>query len=52
MVHGEKKDGQIGCFIDFGDFNKVCRRDEFSLHNMDMLVYATADHVMLLSPMV
>lgn len=37
----KKKNGQMRCCIDFRDLNKACPKDEFPLHNIDMLVDAT-----------
>jgi hypothetical protein len=42
----KKKNGQIGCCVDFGDLNKVCPKDEFSLPNMDLLIDSAAGHAM------
>ena len=38
IVPVKKKNGQIQCCVDFRNLNKACPKDEFPLHNIDLLV--------------
>ena len=38
IVPVKKKNGQIRCSVDFRNLNRTCRKDEFSLPNMDLLI--------------
>ena len=34
----KKKNGQIRCYVDFRNLNRLCPKDEFLVPNMDLLV--------------
>ena len=38
IVPVKKKNGQIRCSVDFRNLNRTCRKDEFPLPNMDLLI--------------
>ena len=38
----KKKNGQIRCYVDFHNLNKICLKDEFPLPNIDLLVDSAA----------
>ena len=42
MVPIKKKNGQIRCYVNFRNLNKVCPKDEFPLPNMDLLIDSVA----------
>ena len=42
----QKKNGQIRCYVDFKNLNKVCPKDEFPLPNMDLLMDSVAGSIM------
>ena len=44
IVLVKKKGGQIRIYVDFKDLNRACPKDEFSLHNVDILVDVAARH--------
>lgn len=46
IISTKKKNGQIHCYIDFCNLNKVCPKDEFPLPDIEILVDATASHSM------
>lgn len=47
IVLVKKNNAQIRRYIDFRDINKACLKDEFLLHNIDILIDATARYSML-----
>ena len=44
IVSVKKRNGQIRVCVDFQDLNKACPKDEFPLHNVDILVDVVAGH--------
>lgn len=48
IVPVKKKNGQIRCCVDFCNLNKACLKDEFPLHNIDLLVDSAAGSFMFL----
>ena len=46
IVPMKKKNGQIGCCVDFRDLNKACPKDEFLLPNMELLIDTAVGHAM------
>ena len=46
IVPVKKKNGQIRGSIDFRNLNRTCRKDEFPLPNMDLLIDSVAGSAM------
>ena len=46
IVLVKKKNGQMRCYVDFRNLNKVCLKDEFPLLNMDLLIDSTVGNNM------
>ena len=44
IVPVKKKGGKIRICVDFRDLNKACRKDEFPLPNVDILVDVATGH--------
>ena len=42
----KKKNGQIRCYVDFRNLNKVCLKDKFQLPNMDLLIDSAIGNTM------
>ena len=42
----KKKNGQIRCYVDFRNLNRVCPKDEFPLPNMDLLIDSAIGNAM------
>jgi len=47
LVPMSKLDGQVRLCNDFRDLNKACRKDDFLLPNIDIIVDLTTRHTML-----
>jgi len=47
IVPVSKPDGQVRLCNDFRDLNKACRKDDFPLPNINIIVDLTAGHTML-----
>lgn len=46
IVPMKKKNGQIRCYVDFRNLNRVCPKDEFPLPNMDLLIDSAIGNAM------
>ena len=46
IVPVKKKNGQIRCYVDFINLNRVCPKDKFPLPNMDVLVDSAVENAM------
>lgn len=47
LLHVRKPDGNIRICTDFRDINMACPKDEFSLPNIDLIIYLIVGHAML-----